>query len=105
MIAEDYAKITEIANKVSNTMYIGIDPGKNGGISFMYRGKVDAYKCPTTPELMAKLFEDIISNKNKKFIHEYRMCRIVLEKEHSFPGQWVLSMFSFSLAFFRIGKA
>ena len=92
MIAEDYAKITEIANKVSNTMYIGIDPGKNGGIAFIYRGEVNAYKCPIGPQLMADMFEDIVKNK---------MCRVVIEKVHSFPGQGVVSMFSFGQNFGR----
>ena len=90
MTVDQYEKLTEIVNWVSNTMYIGIDPGKNGGIACMFQGQITAHRCPSKPQLMARLFEDIIKN---------NMCRVMIEKVHSFPGQGVVSMFSFGQNF------
>ena len=40
----------------SHSKYIGIDPGKGGGIAVIDGGKIKAYKCPSTVEDMAILF-------------------------------------------------
>ena len=79
-------------NEIHSKIFIGIDPGKNGGIAYMYRGKIDAFKCPIDSNLMAELFESISRG---------QMCRVIIEKVHSFPGQGVVSMFSFGQNFGR----
>ena len=43
--------------------YIGIDPGASGGISVINtRGVIKAYKCPSSSDEMAALFEVITGN-------------------------------------------
>ena len=47
----------------SRFKYIGIDPGKSGGLAVVdLRGQIKAYKCPNTSEEMALLFQIVIGN-------------------------------------------
>ena len=85
-------------------VYIGIDPGKNGGIGAIYSNgdmmkdyKYQAYavKCPETVMDMAQELSDIkrdFSGLTDKNEHE---AKLAIEKVHAFPGQGVTSMFTF----------
>ena len=68
-------------------VYIGIDPGKNGGIGAIYsNGESYAVKCPETVQDMMEELSDI------KNVHK---AKLAIEKVHAFPGQGVTSMFTF----------
>ena len=67
-------------------IYIGIDPGKAGGICFLMDDDIKTFKCPATTHDMA---EELILAK------DIRKCTAVVEKVHSFPGQGVASTFNF----------
>ena len=67
-------------------IYIGIDPGKAGGICFLMGDDIKTFKCPATTHDMA---EELILAK------DIRKCTAVVERVHSFPGQGVASTFNF----------
>ena len=67
-------------------IYIGIDPGKAGGICFLMDDSIKTFKCPATTHDMA---EELILAK------DIRKCTAVVEKVHAFPGQGVTSCFNF----------
>ena len=67
-------------------IYIGIDPGKAGGICFLMDDEINTFKCPATTHDMA---EELILAK------DIRKCTAVVERVHSFPGQGVASTFNF----------
>jgi len=67
-------------------IYIGIDPGKSGGICFLMDDDIKSFKCPETTHDMT---EELILAKN------IRGCTAIVEKVWSFPGQGVKSVFSF----------
>lgn len=67
-------------------IYIGIDPGKAGGICFLMDDEIKTFKCPATTHDMA---EELILAK------DIRKCTAIVEKVHSFPGQGVASTFNF----------
>ena len=69
-----------------NKIYIGIDPGKSGGICFLMDDEIKTFKCPATTHDMA---EELILAK------DIRKCTAVVERVHSFPGQGVASTFNF----------
>ncbi len=67
-------------------IYIGIDPGKSGGICFLMDDDIKSFKCPDTTHDMT---EELILAKN------IRKCTAIIEKVHAFPGQGVTSCFNF----------
>lgn len=67
--------------------YIGIDPGKNGGIAIIMNGRIEAVKMPNTEK---EIYEQL---KNYKAYGKIKMC--LLEKVHSMPQQGVKSTFTF----------
>lgn len=73
-------------------IYLGIDPGKGGGICFLKnRHKAIAYKCPETVEGMVSLV--------KKETKGYRIKVAMIEHVHSMPRDGVVSAFSFGRNF------
>jgi hypothetical protein len=73
-------------------IYIGIDPGKGGGICFIKdRHTAKAYKCPETIEGMASLV--------KKETRGYKIKVATIEHVHSMPRDGVVSAFSFGRNF------
>ena len=68
-------------------IYIGIDPGKAGGICFLMDDDIKTFKCPKTTHDMA---EELILAK------DIRKCTAVVEKVHAFPGQGVRSVWTFA---------
>ena len=73
-------------------IYIGIDPGKNGGICSINSTtrEIKACKCPESPSLMAKKLYEYT---------EETIAKVTIEKVHSMPGNGVKSMFSFGQNF------
>ena len=67
-------------------IYIGIDPGKSGGICFLMDDDIKSFKCPATTHDMA---EELILAK------DIRKCTAIVEKVWSFPGQGSVSTFNF----------
>lgn len=70
--------------------YIGIDPGKSGGIAIL-----DESKNPVIAILMPESINDII-----QLLSLYIPDSIIsLEEVHSMPGQGVTSMFTFGMGY------
>ena len=68
-------------------LFIGIDPGKSGGIAAITPGTSMAYKCPGTVADMTNMLLNLCDLGNNPF------C--VIESVHSMPGQGVKSVFTF----------
>ena len=72
-------------------IYIGIDPGKNGGISTIITSNVDSnFNNFVSSE---KYSDDNLLNTCREFTGANVVC--VLEKVNAMPGQGVVSMFNF----------
>ena len=74
---------------MDNRIYIGIDPGKNGGIGFIYNDKAYCKRCPATIQEMAE--EIKVCKELAPDIQKYAL----IEQVHSFPGQGVRSVWTF----------
>lgn len=72
-------------------MIIGIDPGKSGGIAFVYPLGVVAIKMPDT---LTDLVEELQS-----YTHEAEQIACYVEDVHAMPKQGVSSTFSFGRNF------
>lgn len=74
---------------MDNRIYIGIDPGKNGGIGFIYNDVAYCRKCPTTVQDMSEEIKVVlgIAPDIPKFA--------IIEQVHSMPRQGVRSVFTF----------
>ena len=68
-------------------LFIGIDPGKGGGVAATTGDLSLTSKCPETIADMADLLDNMISMGDKPFA--------IIEAVHSMPGQGVKSMFTF----------
>ena len=68
-------------------IYIGIDPGKSGGIAFI--DEDNTLQCFRFSENLSDMIADI------KIIRKIDKCFAKLELVHSFPNQGVRSTFSF----------
>ena len=77
---------------MDNSLYIGIDPGKNGGIAGIYKGKIDFIRCGKTTKEMSYNFQNLIWDLSKD---DQGKVHVFIEHVHSFPGQGVVSTFSF----------
>ena len=73
---------------MDNRIYIGIDPGKNGGIGIIFNDKAKCIKCPATVSEMADEIE---------ILNEYPdiQKQAIIESVWSFPKQGVKSVFTF----------
>ena len=67
-------------------IYIGIDPGKNGGIAFI--------NSTYNYQLVYPFSEEVLLRELGACYRDYDM-RCVLEKVNAMPGQGVVSMFNF----------
>lgn len=77
-------------------IYIGIDPGKTGGISMLLPGefiepRIIVYPMPLTEKGISNIFKDIVDPGNTSKIE----VQALIEQVHAFPGQGVTSMFTF----------
>ena len=74
----------------SRFKYVGIDPGKSGGIAVIDgRGSIKAYKCPELSEEMALLFQIIIGNTPADKI------KLLMERVWARPTNAVRAAFSY----------
>jgi len=69
--------------------YIGIDPGKSGGICFIEDNRLRANKCPDSVQGMAELFKDILQDTSPKDVFLY------IEKVWAMPHDGKSSIFTF----------
>ena len=77
-------------------LYIGIDPGKNGGIVGLYDDNVYQERCPKEPMFMYSVLSCMI--KDFSFSSPNRgidKVKVFIEHVHAFPKQGVVSTFSF----------
>ena len=66
--------------------YIGIDPGVNGGCAILDdEMNLIVHRCPRDIKKMADILYD----------YQFKDCYAVIERVHSFPGQGVVSTFTF----------
>jgi len=74
---------------MSKDTFIGIDPGKTGGLAVIYPDQ--SWDAVAMPKTVKGIFEwlDMVATE-----HGYR-TRAYIEKVHSMPGQGVKSMFTF----------
>lgn len=72
-----------------NRIYVGIDPGKNGGIGIIYNDTAYCIKCPATIAEMANEINSI------KDIAPDINVQAIIESVHSFPHQGVKSVWTF----------
>jgi len=76
--------------------YIGIDPGKSGGIAIIFSsGKAFAHKMPETDRDLLDLLSEFSADDN----------RAVLEQVHAMPGQGVTSTFTFGRGYGKLEMA
>ena len=74
----------------SRFKYIGIDPGKSGGIAVIdLRGQMKAYKCPASSEEMALLFQICIGNTAPDRV------KLLMERVWARPTNAVRAAFSY----------
>ena len=74
---------------MDNRIYIGIDPGKNGGIGIIYNDTAYCKRCPATVQEMSE--EIRICKEIAPDIQKYA----IIEQVHSMPKQGVKSVFTF----------
>ena len=68
-------------------IYIGIDPGKSGGVCFLNGDEIRVCKCPDT-------IHDMVSE--IEMANDIGVCSAAVEKVWSFPGQGVKSVWTFA---------
>ena len=73
--------------------YIGIDPGKSGGICSIEDNRLRANKCPDSVQGMAELFKDILQDTSPKDVFLY------IEKVWAMPHDGKSSIFTFGQNF------
>ena len=74
---------------MDNRIYIGIDPGKNGGIGIIYNDLAYCKRCPATVSEMAEEIKTCIE------LAPDIQKQAIIEAVHSFPHQGVRSVFTF----------
>ena len=89
---------------MENKLYLGIDPGKNGGIAGIFNSTQDFediifYRCPESSEEMYKCLESLIFEGTDNY--KVDQISLAIEHVHSFPKQGVVSTFSFGQNFGR----
>jgi crossover junction endodeoxyribonuclease RuvC len=83
------------------SVVVGIDPGANGAIGIIDSESLEFVEAIRLPG------DDLIEWKNiiKRISQNYNVRAVWLEKVHAFPGQGVVSMFSFGMQFGLAGLA
>ena len=76
----------------SNLKYIGIDPGKSGGITVIdEEGNIDAYKCPEKVLDMSMTFKLIIGETAPDNVN------LLMERVWARPGNAVRAAFTYGV--------
>jgi len=70
----------------------GIDPGLNGGITFIHGESIESYPMPTINVGKKNVLD---SSEIASLLKKNRPDRVAIEKVNAMPGQGVTSMFSF----------
>lgn len=85
-------------------IFIGIDPGKNGGIAVLDQDAnvIDVTKMPDTPQDLLEILE---SYKNDDSTSPERQVVCYLEKVGGMPGQGGSAMFTFGRSYGHIEMA
>ena len=81
-------------NEIHSKIFVGIDPGKNGGVAVIneipnYENTV-SFRCPKTPDKMAYTLVSTIPADVS-----YEDVLVSVEHVHAMPNNGVVSMFSF----------
>ena len=75
-----------------DNLFIGIDPGVNGGVGIIKTldgvEEYDAFRCPKETEEMWSVLDSYVLNAPE-------IVTLYIEYVHSFPGQGVVSTFTF----------
>jgi len=79
----------------SHFNYIGIDPGKSGGITRIYKGYIESFKCPETPEGMSATFKKMLSFCDIKIPN--KNTKLVMERVWARPNNATRSAFSYGV--------
>lgn len=77
--------------------YVGIDPGKSGGIAVLMRGEVELYKMPRTVKDLWDVLHDVALRSKSKTIRS--RATAMIELVHSSPMMGVKSAFTFGQGF------
>jgi len=72
--------------RIQGDLFIGIDPGKSGGVGFIFDRSAVATPMPTTERDIYGLLANMQSS---------HAPRAIIEKVHSMPKQGVVSSFTF----------
>ena len=77
--------------KNSHFKYIGIDPGKSGGVTMIQGNKIKTYKCPQRTEDMAILFSLLIGDTSSYDV------KLLMERVWARPNNAVRSAFAYGV--------
>ena len=77
--------------KNSRFKYIGIDPGKSGGVTIIHGKKIKTYKCPQRTEDMAILFSLLIGDTSSYDV------KLLMERVWARPNNAVRSAFAYGV--------
>ena len=75
----------------SHFKYIGIDPGKSGGITMIHGKDIKTYKCPQRTEDMAILFSLLIGDTSSYD------AKVLMERVWARPNNAVRSAFAYGV--------
>ena len=73
-------------------VYMGIDPGKTGGVAFISGGELHTFPMPI-------LAGEVDAGRLASLIHEYRPTRAAVEKAQAMPKQGVTGVFSYGTGY------
>ena len=76
--------------KSATYRYIGIDPGKSGGITMLEEDKIESYKCPERTIDMAMLFLSLLGDKPDK-------VKLLMEKVWARPNNATRTAFTYGV--------
>ena len=83
-----------LENEIHPKIFIGIDPGKNGGVAVINEmpdfEAITSFRCPDSPTKMAYALMALIPESIS-----YSDVLVTIEHVHAMPGNGVVSMFSF----------
>ena len=78
-------------NKNSHFKYIGIDPGKSGGVTVIDGDEIKAYKCPQRTEDMSTLFSLLVGGTSAYD------TKVLMERVWARPNNAVRSAFAYGV--------
>jgi len=81
--------------ETSHFNYIGIDPGKSGGITRIYKGYIESFKCPETVEEMQIQFKSMLQFCSVSIPNEN--TKLVMERVWARPNNATRSAFSYGV--------